>query len=120
MILENIRNRAAADIQHILLPEGDDVRTLQAAEMCTRDRIAKITVLGVEENVRSLAAGAGVNLNGVEILDHRKSVDFGRVATLYYSLSVQKVRRSKNRSRSSRIRFISATCWCAKAKLTGR
>ena len=86
MILEQIRSRAAADIQHILLPEGEDVRTLQAAEICTRDQIAKITVLGEEEIVRSLAAGSGVNLNGVEILDHRKSADFGRVATLYYSL----------------------------------
>ncbi len=86
MILEQIRGRAASDIQHILLPEGEDVRTLQAAEICTREQIAKITVLGEEEIVRSLAAGSGVNLNGVEILDHRKSADFGRVATLYYSL----------------------------------
>ena len=86
MILERIRSRAAADIQHIALPEGEDPRTLHAAEMCTRDAVAKITVLGSEEKIRSLASDEGVNLNGVEIIDHRKSSDFARLATLYYEL----------------------------------
>jgi phosphate acetyltransferase len=58
--------------------------------MCSRDSIAKITVIGNEERVRSLASENGVNLNGVEILDHRKHNDFGRFATLYHEL-----RRSK-------------------------
>ena len=44
MILENIRKRAAADLQHIVLPEGEDIRTLQAAEICSHEGIAKITV----------------------------------------------------------------------------
>jgi len=86
MILEQIRQRAAAEPQHIILPEGDDVRTLQAAEICSRERIAKITVIGSDEKVRELASQSGVNLNGVEILDHRKSADFGKIATLYYDL----------------------------------
>src|SRR5215203_1985320 len=86
MILEQIRSRASTDIQHIILPEGGDVRTLRAAEFCTRDRVARITVIGEEEKVRTLAGESGVNLNGVEILDHRKSSDFGRIATLYYDL----------------------------------
>ena len=86
MILETIRKRAGADIQHIALPEGEDPRTLHAAEMCTRDGVAKITVLGDEAKIRSLAADEGVNLNGVEIIDHRKSADFANMATLYYQL----------------------------------
>jgi len=86
MNLEQISQRAAADQQHIILPEGDDVRTLQAAEICSRDRIAKITVIGNDEKVRELASQSNVNLNGVEILDHRKSADFGKIATLYYDL----------------------------------
>ena len=86
MILEQIRSRAASDLQHIILPEGDDPRILQAAEICTRDRVAKITVIGEEDKIRSLASESGANLNGVEIIDHRKSSDFGRMATLYYDL----------------------------------
>src|SRR5262245_12068656 len=86
MILQQIRQRAAADQQHIILPEGDDPRTVEAAEICVRDRVAKITVIGNEERVRALAAETGTNLNGVDIIDHRKSADIGKIATLYYEL----------------------------------
>jgi len=86
MILEDIRRRAAGDPQHIILPEGEDPRTVEAAAICSRDGIAKVTVLGREEIVRELAATAGANLNGVSILDHRKSGDVGRIASLYHEL----------------------------------
>ena len=86
MILQQIRQRAANDIQHIVLPEGEDARTVQAAEMCVRDRVAKITLIGDEEKIREAARSVGANLNGAAILDHRKSNDFGRIATLYHEL----------------------------------
>lgn len=87
MILEKIRQRAAADPQHIILPEGDDPRTLQAAEMCVRDAIAKITVIGNEDKLRSLAAESGANLNGVTVLDHRASHhEHAKMAHLYHQL----------------------------------
>lgn len=86
MILKRIRERAGADLQHIILPEGEDPRTAQAAEICARDKIAKITILGTEEKVRAAAAESSANLNGVAIIDHRKAGDFVRMATLYYEL----------------------------------
>lgn len=87
MILQRIRERAAADLQHIILAEGDDVRTVEAAAICARDGIARITVIGIEEKVRELASQAGANLNGVEILDHRRDHhEFGKAATLYHQL----------------------------------
>jgi phosphate acetyltransferase len=86
MILEKIRRRASENLQHIILPEGEDPRTVQAAAMCVERKIAKITVIGNEEKVRDLARAAGANLNGVEILDHRKSPDFGRIAQFYHEL----------------------------------
>ena len=86
MILNKIRERAAADPQHIILPEGEDIRTVQAAAICAAGRIAKITIVGDEEKVRALAAAAGANLNGVDILNHRKSPDFGKFATFYHQM----------------------------------
>jgi len=86
MILNSIRERAAADLQHIILPEGEDIRTVQAAAICAAERIAKITILGNEEKIRSLATEAGTNLNGVEIVEHLKSPDFGKLATLYHQM----------------------------------
>ncbi|MGI8786994.1 MAG: phosphate acetyltransferase [Pyrinomonadaceae bacterium] len=86
MILQQIKQRAANDLQHIVLPEGEDARTVQAAEMCARDKIARITLIGDEEKIRDAARTANANLNGVEILDHRKSNDFGKMAMLYHEL----------------------------------
>lgn len=87
MILEQIRQRAAADPQHIVLPEGEEIRTLIAAETCVREKVAKITLIGNGDKVRSLASGNGVNLNGINILDHRASHhDFGRIAELYHQV----------------------------------
>jgi phosphate acetyltransferase len=87
MILEKIRQRAAADLQHIVLPEGEDARTIEAAAACAREGIAKITVLGNEEKLRELAAQTGANLNGVNIIDHRASHhDLGKMAELYHQL----------------------------------
>ncbi len=86
MILEDIRQRAAADIRHIILPEGDDPRTLEAAEICSREKIARITLIGKEEELRSRAAERGVDLNGVDIIDHRRSGDLGRLANIYHQM----------------------------------
>ncbi len=86
MILQKIRQRASENLQHIILPEGEDARTVQAAEMCVRDKIAKITIIGNEEKVREAARETNANLNGVEIIDHRKSSDFAKIATFYHEL----------------------------------
>src|ERR671930_456812 len=85
-ILERIRRRAAADPQHIVLPEGEDPRTVVAASMIARDRLARLTVLGDEEKVRAAAREAGADLGGVALLDHRRAPDFERVAALYHEL----------------------------------
>jgi len=90
MILQTIRERASYDQQHIILPEGEDPRVVAAAEMCVRDRIARITVMGREEEVRRVASEAGANLNGVSIYDHFRAHDRGKAARLYHEL-----RRSK-------------------------
>ncbi len=86
MILQKIRQRAAENLQHIILPEGEDARTVQAAEICIRERLAKITLIGDEVKIREVAHNANANLNGVEIIDHRKSNDFGNVARFYHEL----------------------------------
>lgn len=89
-ILERIRERAARDPQHIVLPEGEDPRTVVAASMVARERLARVTVLGDEERVRSLAREAGADIGGVEILDYLRAPDFDKTAALYHEL-----RRSK-------------------------
>lgn len=85
-ILERLRQRAAADLQHIVLPEGEDARTVIAAAICARDRIARITLLGNEEKIRAAATQANVSLNGVEVIDHRRAADFEKMASFFHEL----------------------------------
>jgi phosphate acetyltransferase len=85
-ILERLRQRAAADPQHIVLPEGDDPRTVVAASICAGQRIARITVLGHEEKIRATAEREGANLGGVEVIDHRRAPDFEKMASVYHEL----------------------------------
>lgn len=86
MILEQIRRRAASDPQHIILPEGEDRRVITAAAAIVRERIAKITLIGDDEIIRSTADAAGVSLNGLEILNHKKSKEIGKLASLYHQI----------------------------------
>ncbi|MBL8150387.1 MAG: phosphate acetyltransferase [Blastocatellia bacterium] len=85
-VLEQLRNRAAADIQHIVLPEGDDERTVAAAATATRLHIAKITILGSLDRIESHARKLGVSLAGVEAIDHRRSPDFGKYSQMLYEI----------------------------------
>lgn len=83
-ILDQIRQRAASNPQHIVLPEGDDPRTVIAASNASRQRIAKITVIGSEEKVRDAARQAGADLGGVGLIDHLRANDFEKSVSLLY------------------------------------
>lgn len=85
-ILQEIRQRARARPQHIVLPEGEDPRTVVAASLCARERLARITILGKEEKIRELAQANQVDLGGVEVIDHLRATDFDRMAQLYHEL----------------------------------
>jgi len=86
MILEKLRQRAAADMQSIVLPEGEDPRTVVAAGICSEQRIARITLLGDEGKIRALAQEHGAHLGGVEVIDHRRASDLDKMVAFYYDL----------------------------------
>src|SRR6202171_3419038 len=83
-ILDQIRQRAASNPQHIVLPEGEDPRIVAAASTAARQRLARITVLGDEEKVRAAARQSGADLAGVELIDHARSGDLDKMVGLLY------------------------------------
>jgi len=85
-ILERIRQRAADNPQHIVLPEGNDPRTVVAAAACVRQRIARITVLGDEAKIRETAQRERVDLGGVEVLDHKGAADFEKMVSIFHEM----------------------------------
>ncbi|HEU4934575.1 MAG TPA: phosphate acetyltransferase [Pyrinomonadaceae bacterium] len=85
-ILDRIRQRAASRPQHIVLPEGNDPRTVTAAAEATNQRLARITMLGDEETIRGIARDNRLDLDGVTIIDHKRAADFDRVVSLFHDL----------------------------------
>jgi phosphate acetyltransferase len=83
-ILERIRARAASSPKHIVLPEGEEDRTIQAAALCVAGRIAQLTLIGREEVIREKASKLGAVLTGVSIVDHRRSPEREMYAMRYH------------------------------------
>lgn len=83
-VIERIRARAAAAPKHIVLPEGEDDRTIQAAALLVSKRIAALTLIGREDTIRQKAERLGATLTGVAILDHRLSPAREKYAARYY------------------------------------
>jgi phosphotransacetylase len=83
-ILETLRGRAAADPKHIVLPEGEEERTIRAAALCVAERLARITLIGREEVIRDKASQMNLTLTGVSVIDHRRSAEVETYAARYY------------------------------------
>ena len=85
-ILDRIRQRAASRPQHIVLPEGNDPRTVAAAAEAASQRLAQITLLGNDDTIRSIARDNRLDLGGVAIIDHKRAPDFDKMVSHFHEL----------------------------------
>ncbi|MFF5208728.1 phosphate acetyltransferase [Streptosporangium sp. NPDC000396] len=69
MFEHSLLERARADRQHIVLPEGEEDRILRAADILLRRGIVDLTLLGREEVVRRRIGDLGLDLSGVTVVD---------------------------------------------------
>jgi len=68
-IIQRIRERARKANKKVVLPESFEERTLRAAEIATREGIARIVLIGEESALKERARGVKVSLDGIEIID---------------------------------------------------
>ncbi len=85
-VLDSIKEKAKADVKHILLPEGSEERTVQAARIITDEKIAKVTLLGDEEEIKKVAEKFNVCLCGIDIINPLTDPDFEHYANGFYEL----------------------------------
>jgi len=74
----------------IVLPEGEEIRILKAAEIISREEIAEIILLGEEEKISSLAKREGIDINNIPILNPSTSSKREDYARRYYQLRKEK------------------------------
>jgi len=92
--MEKLKSRARANLQRIMLPEGEDRRVVEAAARIVRHGIAKPTLLGRPKQIEALASEAGPSLSGVTIVEPASSSRLD-----YYSRILFERRRSRGVSR---------------------
>ncbi|MDO4543548.1 MAG: phosphate acetyltransferase [Clostridia bacterium] len=89
-IIERIKAQAKADKKHILLPEGTEPRTVEAAERIVKEGIAEVTLFGDVDEIKKVAAQKGVSLDNVALIDPKTHPDFERYADWFYELRKEK------------------------------
>ena len=85
-----IKEKARADVKHIVLPEGDEERTVQAAQQIAEQGLAKVTLLGKPDAVSAAAEKFNVDLSKVEIVDPEQSPYFGAFVEQFYEMRKEK------------------------------
>lgn len=90
-LLDEIMQRAKNDPQHIVLPEGTELRTLKAADIVLKEKAAKLTLLGNKEEILKLAAENELeNIQLAAIVDPELDDKAIAYAELLYSLRKEK------------------------------
>jgi phosphate acetyltransferase len=69
-VLDRLQERARANPRFILLPEGEDERVLSAASRIAALGLARVGVVGKPASLETRASRAGIDLKGVELIDH--------------------------------------------------
>lgn len=84
--LNDMLTRAKADKKTIVLPEGNDERTLAAAERILADGIADLIILGDVEDMQS----KGYDLSDARLIDNRSAEERGEFAEKLAELRAKK------------------------------
>ena len=95
-ILQQMLERAQANPQRIVLPEGDEPRTLEAANIILRDKIANLILLGSPAVINKMAEEKGYEyvLKGenLTIIDPLTDPKMPEYANLLFELRKAKVK----------------------------
>ena len=90
-ILEQMIARAKANNQRIVLPEGDEPRTLEAANILLRDRIADLILIGDPEKIAGMAAEKGFDyIKEAKIVDPLHDAKMPEYTQLLFELRKSK------------------------------
>ena len=88
--IEQIKERAKKDIKTIILPEAEDIRTLEATETILKEGYAKIILIGKKEKILELAKTKQLKIEKAEIIDPSDSEE-----TEKYSQKLSELRKEK-------------------------
>jgi len=99
-MIEKVWAKARQNPRAIVLPEGDERRTVQAAAIILGEKLARPILLGDPDRIRAVATETGADLAGIEIVNPADSPKRDAYAEALYDL-----RRTKGLSREDAARL---------------
>ena len=90
-LIEQIKQNARENRQRIVLPEGDEARTLKAADQLIADGIADVILIGPAQTIKDMAAEFNLkNIDKAYIVDPKNNPDRDKYANLLFEIRKSK------------------------------
>ena len=90
-IIGQIIQKAKVNVKKIVLPESLDLRVLKAANIVSKNNIAKIVLVGNKEEIKSKCEENNINLDeNIEIVEIENNEKFERYVNEFYELRKNK------------------------------
>ncbi len=83
---DSLKSRAKADIKTIVLAEGEDVRTVEAADTVLKEGYAKIVLLGNVDKINNIAKEKGLDISDALVIDPETSDKTNEYADKFYEM----------------------------------
>lgn len=100
-LLDDIMQRAKDNLQRIVLPEGNEPRTLKAADFILKEKAAKLILIGNEKEINQMAADNNLtHIREAQIIDPETYPEMEKYSTLLYEL-----RKAKGMTREEAVRL---------------
>lgn len=90
VFLQNILKIARSDIKRIVLPEGNEPRTLEAIKKVTDEGIASLVLLGDDRKIQPSLEKMGIARSKIHIINPETSDRLETYATTFYELRKDK------------------------------
>lgn len=88
--IEDVKIRAKQNLKTIVLPEAEDIRTLEAASIVLKQQFANVILIGNEEKILSKAKDNELNISGIRIIDPKTSNKYDEYVENLYELRKNK------------------------------
>jgi phosphate acetyltransferase len=85
-LLESLKEKAKATPRRIVLPEGEEPRTVKAAVQIVKEKLARVTLVGNRKKIEATAKEQGVDVSAIPSIDPLTSPKFEEYAQAYYEI----------------------------------
>lgn len=88
--IENIKERARQSIKTIVLPEGSDIRTIEAASIALKENYANIILIGDENEIKKIADEHKFDVSKAKIVNPLTCEKYDEYVKAFYELRKNK------------------------------